>query len=59
MYSLISSAKLNDLDPETYVRHVLSRIAEHPVNHVVEDLLLWNLAGAASSAAVGISAAPT
>jgi hypothetical protein len=43
MYSLIGSAKLNGLDPELYLRTVLTRIADYPVSHI-QDLLPWNLA---------------
>jgi transposase len=42
IYSLIGTAKLNGTDPESYLRNVLSRIADHPINQI-EAMLSWNL----------------
>jgi transposase len=43
LYSLVETARLNGLDPEGYLRMVLERIAEHPINRI-DELLPWNLA---------------
>ena len=42
-YRLIGTAKLNGLNPESYLRNVLCRISDHPINRIAE-LSPWNLA---------------
>lgn len=42
IYSLIGSAKLNDINPQAYLARVLERIADHPISKI-DELLPWNL----------------
>lgn len=41
MYSLIVTAKMNDIDPQAWLADVLARIADHPA-HGIDELLPWN-----------------
>jgi transposase len=41
MYSLIVTAKMNDIDPQAWLADVLARIAEHPAQQL-DELLPWN-----------------
>ena len=40
MYTLIGTAKLNDIDPQAWLADVLKRIAEHPARRL-DELLPW------------------
>ena len=40
MYSLIVTAKMNDVDPQAWLADVLARIADHPANRL-DELLPW------------------
>jgi hypothetical protein len=41
MYSLIVTAKLNNVDPQAWLADILARIADHPA-HRIDQLLPWN-----------------
>jgi transposase len=41
MYSLIVTAKMNDIDPQAWLADVLARIADHPASRL-DELLPWN-----------------
>ncbi len=41
MYSLIVTAKMNNVDPQAWLADVLARIAEHPARDI-DKLLPWN-----------------
>ena len=42
-YKLIRTARLNGIEPEAYLRDVLTRIGDHPINRL-DELLPWNIA---------------
>ena len=41
VYTLIQTAKLNDIDPQAWLADVLARIADHPATRL-DELLPWN-----------------
>jgi hypothetical protein len=41
MYSLIATARLNDVDPRAWLADVLARIADHPASRL-HELLPWS-----------------
>jgi hypothetical protein len=43
LYALVESAKLNNLDPEAYLRYVFEQIATHPRDRL-QELLPWHVA---------------
>ncbi|MCP4182286.1 MAG: IS66 family transposase, partial [Hyphomicrobiales bacterium] len=40
-FTLIETAELNGIDPQAWLTDVLSRIADHKINHI-DELLPWN-----------------
>ena len=50
MYSLIITAKLNDVDPRAWLADVLARIADHPASRL-HELLPWHWRKAREDAA--------
>ena len=49
MYTLIETARLNDVDPEAWLGDLISRIADHP-NSKIDELLPWKWSAAGSKA---------
>ena len=41
IYTLIETAKLNDIDPRAWLADVLARLPDHPARRI-GDLLPWN-----------------
>jgi transposase len=41
MYTLIETAKLNDIDPQAWLADVLARLPDYPARRI-SDLLPWN-----------------
>ena len=50
MYSLIVTAKMNDIDPQAWLADVLRRIADHPASRL-QELLPWHWKKTADQAA--------
>jgi len=42
MYILIGTTRLNGVEPLAYLWHMLTHIAEHPINRN-DELLPWNV----------------
>jgi transposase len=42
LYSIISTANLNGINPRKYLTAVLKRIGQHPINKI-DELLPWTI----------------
>lgn len=49
IYTLLGTAKLNGMNPQAYLRFVLERVADHPINRM-DELLPWAVAGQINTA---------
>jgi transposase len=58
IYGLIESAKMNGLDPQAYLQHVIEQIADHPINRI-DELLPWNVAGQLQAQRASYEASPS
>jgi transposase len=50
IYTLIQTAKLNDVDPQAWLADVLARLPDHPARRI-EELLPWQWCGSRRLAA--------
>jgi transposase len=41
IYSLIQSARLNNVDPQAWLADILARLQDHPAKRI-DELLPWN-----------------
>ena len=48
LYSLIETAKANDLEPYTYLKQVFTQVLQAESVDAIEVLLPWNLKGVVS-----------
>ncbi len=49
MYTLIETARFNDVDPEAWLADIIARIADHPISRL-DELLPWKWEGAVPQA---------
>ncbi len=56
MYTLIQTARLNDVDPQAWLADVLARINDHP-SRALGDLLpwIWNARGPAMASSAQVA----
>ena len=50
VYTLIETAKLNEVDPQAWLADVLARLPDHPAKQL-DDLMPWNWKTAVKAAA--------